>query len=505
MTNPAVPPLPTEAHGTPFPPGAVGRLLFWIAVAFSLFQIATAAHVVDMASQIMRALHVGFLTLLAFPLVAYARSASPGGPRTRLGARRRGPGGRVLPMVGIRAADPARGPAAAARRGRGDRAARHRVPRVLGDDGGGAADHRGRVPGLLPLRGVPARAAQPPRLRLRAGRRPHDLRDRGRLRHPDLRLVHVHLPLHPVRLVPRARGHDPALHRRRHGHVRRQAGRRRQGRGRLLGADGDDLGLGRGQRRDHRTVHDPADEALRLPAGLRGRRRIHRLDGRAADAAGDGRGRLHHGRDARHPLRRRGPRGADPGRALLPLGVLDRPSRGGQVRAARPAAGRAALRPRRAARELGPAPAAGRARLPAVRRLHAALRGHGRARAHRAPDPRRLGGAEPARGRVPHGVLGRARPRRGRVLPMGHRGAARGHRGAPRVVRAHAGRARDARALPRQPGRGGQDRAAGGDRLRGGGHHHRHDDPDRGGQHVRSVHRVGRASRACSCRCCSRC
>ena len=77
MTNPAVPPLPTEAHGIPFPPGAVGRLLFWIAVAFSLFQIATAAHVVDMASQIMRALHVGFLTLLAFPLVAYARSASP--------------------------------------------------------------------------------------------------------------------------------------------------------------------------------------------------------------------------------------------------------------------------------------------------------------------------------------------------------------------------------------------------------------------------------------------
>jgi TRAP transporter 4TM/12TM fusion protein len=47
-----------------------GRVLFWIAVAFSLFQIGTAAHILNVPSQVMRAFHVGFLLLLAFPLVA---------------------------------------------------------------------------------------------------------------------------------------------------------------------------------------------------------------------------------------------------------------------------------------------------------------------------------------------------------------------------------------------------------------------------------------------------
>ncbi len=67
-----------EAHGVTFPAGAVGRVLFWVAVAFSLFQIATAAHLLDMPSQIVRAVHVGFLTALTFPLVAFAREASGG-------------------------------------------------------------------------------------------------------------------------------------------------------------------------------------------------------------------------------------------------------------------------------------------------------------------------------------------------------------------------------------------------------------------------------------------
>lgn len=52
-----------------------GRLLFWIAVTFSAFQIATAAHLVDFPSQVQRAFHVGFLLLLTFPLVAIHRSA----------------------------------------------------------------------------------------------------------------------------------------------------------------------------------------------------------------------------------------------------------------------------------------------------------------------------------------------------------------------------------------------------------------------------------------------
>ncbi|MBC7280719.1 TRAP transporter permease [Hoeflea sp.] len=60
-----------------FPQSFEGRLLFWIALVFSVFQIATAAHIVDFASQIVRAIHVGFLILLTFPLVALARKSGP--------------------------------------------------------------------------------------------------------------------------------------------------------------------------------------------------------------------------------------------------------------------------------------------------------------------------------------------------------------------------------------------------------------------------------------------
>jgi TRAP transporter 4TM/12TM fusion protein len=59
-----------------FPPGMEGRILFWIAVTFSVFQIATAAHIVDFASQITRAFHVGFLALLGFPLLAILKGGS---------------------------------------------------------------------------------------------------------------------------------------------------------------------------------------------------------------------------------------------------------------------------------------------------------------------------------------------------------------------------------------------------------------------------------------------
>ena len=46
-------------------------------MVFSLFQIATAAHLLDMSSQIVRAFHVGFLTLLGFPLLAALKRKSP--------------------------------------------------------------------------------------------------------------------------------------------------------------------------------------------------------------------------------------------------------------------------------------------------------------------------------------------------------------------------------------------------------------------------------------------
>jgi TRAP transporter 4TM/12TM fusion protein len=59
-----------------FPQTPEGRLLFWIAIAFSAFQIATAAHLIDFPSQVVRAFHLGFLTVLVFPLVAAVRRAA---------------------------------------------------------------------------------------------------------------------------------------------------------------------------------------------------------------------------------------------------------------------------------------------------------------------------------------------------------------------------------------------------------------------------------------------
>ncbi|WP_313136074.1 TRAP transporter permease [Paracoccus jeotgali] len=52
-----------------FPRSPQGRALFWIAVAFSLYQIAISAHIVNLNSQIQRSIHLGFLLLLGFPLL----------------------------------------------------------------------------------------------------------------------------------------------------------------------------------------------------------------------------------------------------------------------------------------------------------------------------------------------------------------------------------------------------------------------------------------------------
>ena len=54
----------------PFDRGIEGRVLFGIAVLFTLFQVATASHVLDFPSQVTRAIHVGFLILLACPVAA---------------------------------------------------------------------------------------------------------------------------------------------------------------------------------------------------------------------------------------------------------------------------------------------------------------------------------------------------------------------------------------------------------------------------------------------------
>ncbi len=66
-----------EPLSAPFPGSPEGRALFWIAFGFSVFQIATAAHLIDLPSQVTRAVHVGFLVSLTFPLIALGRRYAP--------------------------------------------------------------------------------------------------------------------------------------------------------------------------------------------------------------------------------------------------------------------------------------------------------------------------------------------------------------------------------------------------------------------------------------------
>lgn len=80
-TDQTATPVDTSIHdplAENFPLTKEGKILFWIAVAFSLYQIAIAAHIVNLASQIQRALHLGFLLLLCFPLLAALRQNSRG-------------------------------------------------------------------------------------------------------------------------------------------------------------------------------------------------------------------------------------------------------------------------------------------------------------------------------------------------------------------------------------------------------------------------------------------
>ncbi len=166
------------------------------------------------------------------------------------------------------------------------------------------------------------------RLRLRPDRRRALPRHRGHLRHPDAGLRDLHLPVHPVRQLPRARRDDQPVQQHRARLRRPRARRPGQGGGDLVGNDGHDLGLGRGQRAHRRPVHDPADEALRLFAGVRRRGRGDVQHGRPDHAAGDGRGRVHHGRDAQRAVRDDRQGRGDPGDPLLRDRVLDGAPRG---------------------------------------------------------------------------------------------------------------------------------------------------------------------------------
>ena len=70
-------------------------MLFWLAVAFSAFQLPTALGLLVLPSQIVRAVHVGFLHLLVFPLVGGARPA----PWLRANRGSSGWSGRASPPI----------------------------------------------------------------------------------------------------------------------------------------------------------------------------------------------------------------------------------------------------------------------------------------------------------------------------------------------------------------------------------------------------------------------
>ncbi len=191
------------------------------------------------------------------------------------------------------------------------------------------------------------------------------------------------------------------------GRVARRAG---AGLRALLRADGHDLRLGRRQRGGQRPVHHPADETLRLPLGLRWRRGGDLVDGRADHAAGHGRGRLHHGRDAERALRRCGEGGDHPGHPLFRRLLLAGPSRGRQGRPWRHAQGRTAERLGGSERSTGRWSCRWRRSFICSCRLHADLRRHDGPGAHRRADPRRAAGRADRPVRLPRRLLDRARP-----------------------------------------------------------------------------------------------
>ncbi|TJW77256.1 MAG: TRAP transporter permease, partial [Mesorhizobium sp.] len=65
---------PLEGLPPGFGEGIAGKAAFLIAVAFSVFQIYIAAYG-SLPSQVVRAMHVGFLLLLGFGLIANLRAA----------------------------------------------------------------------------------------------------------------------------------------------------------------------------------------------------------------------------------------------------------------------------------------------------------------------------------------------------------------------------------------------------------------------------------------------
>ncbi|MGA1112961.1 MAG: TRAP transporter permease, partial [Candidatus Pelagibacter sp.] len=56
-----------------FPNTIEGKILYYIAVIFSLFQVGIASHLIEITGQLQLSTHVGFLGLLCFPLIALSK------------------------------------------------------------------------------------------------------------------------------------------------------------------------------------------------------------------------------------------------------------------------------------------------------------------------------------------------------------------------------------------------------------------------------------------------
>ncbi len=234
------------------------------------------------------------------------------------------------------------------------------------DRGGGDPLWPRRPPRRAAVAGrMAARPPVAPRQQLRPPRGAAIPRAGGDLRPAAGRGRHLHLRLRALRRVPRGDGRGQVLHRPRLRRDGAQAGRPGQGGGAGLGRNGVDQRLGDRQCRDHRRLHDPADEAARLQARPGRRDRGRGLDRRADHPATDGRGRFPdlgiHPRSL-HPYRPRLDLSGDPlPRHRLPL----RPHRRDEARDGGDACGRASRRARRAQGGLAVHPAALHPDLPA--------------------------------------------------------------------------------------------------------------------------------------------
>ena len=130
-------------------------------------------------------------------------------PRVRLDIRHRGVRHRALPAGVRRRSHSSRRRSQHLRHRRRQHRHRPGVRGLAADHGNRPAVDLRRLRPLRAVRPIPARAVEPSRFRLRAGGRPVLHGNGGHLRHADLCVGDLHLPLHRVLELPRARRDHP--------------------------------------------------------------------------------------------------------------------------------------------------------------------------------------------------------------------------------------------------------------------------------------------------------